>query len=527
MCGIIGITSENIKLKTAFFKKNRSHIVDRGVEFNSLDKDNLFIGYTRLPTDDINNIKLNSIQQDNDEIFLFNGLISNVEDLVEKFHLPLHLKQSDALCLKYGYKKYGTSFISLCRGMFAFILVTKTTITLVRDTIGIKPMYYIHNQEMFGFASEIKALLNEYTTITELLPGEIVTFYRETFSITSKKFKYESYKHYARDDLMNCLVESIVEPTKRYLKQSINKRIGVLLSGGLDSSLILQILVNNLSRVDTSRIVAFCIGKKESNDYEAALQLCKLLKIKFIYVELYSDKESLEKIPEITYMVESKYSRVIKVALLQEKLAVEIKKNGIQVVISGEGADELFFGYKRFINGLTASQIGKINMRFLNNVFYYTLLQRYERVFARHQIEGRVPFLDQELIEIANKIKVDEKIKDVNTKCLSKMPLRLLAKESGLPEFIYYREKEKMIDGATGQSNSESDTGYLEYFIRKFTNKSASELILENYIKYFYNGNKDMLCKPKKFMTEEILLAKAYKYRERNIKNKTPVFMIE
>jgi asparagine synthase (glutamine-hydrolysing) len=312
------------------------------------------------------------------------------------------------------------------------------------------------------------------------------------------------------------LIEAIVNPTKRYLDQSSTKKVAVLLSGGIDSSLLLKLLTNNLSLEHRKRIVPFCIGLKGSNDYENAMKFIKQLGCEVIYTDLYSNEESLKKIPEITYMVESRYSRVVKVALLQDKLAHEIKKHDIEVVISGEGSDELFYGYERFINGLIAKQVDEVNTIFFQRIFYYTLLQRYDRVFARHQIEGRVPYLDQEIVELSKKFTMEEKIQKMGERYLSKMPLRKIAKEIGVPEFIYNRKKQKMMDGATGQANAEDEKGYLEEYIRKTIKKSGRDYITEIYMKHFGQRGKDILQKPPNFITEEQLALQVLNYRNEN-----------
>jgi len=173
--------------------------------------------------------------------------------------------------------------------------------------------------------------------------------------------------------------------------------------------------------------------------------------------------------------------------LLQDALAEQLQKRGIHVVISGEGADELFYGYERFINGLRKKDIETIFSYFFNNVFYNTLLQRFERIFAKRQIEGRVPFLDQELVILANKFTTDEKIKYYDT-MLSKMPLRNLAKKIGLPAYIYLRQKVKMTEGVTKLKNAESENGYLEASIKKQLNKTFGMYVYESYAKYEYTA---------------------------------------
>src|SRR5260221_4943048 len=399
MCGVIGFISKNNISVRSHLNANYKSILDRGLYFSRIDKVYESYGYVRLPTDAISDPTLHRIQKAQNGYFLFNGHISNVLDLCKMFQLGSSYEDSDTKCLAKGFIAYGKEFLSKCRGMFAFAYCTEDKIILVRDTIGIKPMYYINAEDVFSFCSEIKGLHTTKTEeIHEVLPGEIVIFNKITQTVTKEKFNYESYKKYKKKDLLLCMYDSVVTPTKRYLSQSKNYKIGVLVSGGVDSSLLIGMLSKYLTKKEKKRVVGFCIGTQTATDRKIAQKLVRDLDITIVQVKPYTKNKSLTKIPEIVYKVESKFPRVVKVALLQDALAERIQRYGIHVVISGEGADEIFYGYERFINGLAKKHIDTVYSYFFNRVFYNTLLQRLERIFAKRQIEGRVPFLDQELI---------------------------------------------------------------------------------------------------------------------------------
>lgn len=520
MCGILGFyAKQNPATVEKLFNTNLEEIKPRGIELDTLTRDQReFYGYARLPTDDINNTSLNEIQRINGSLLLFNGLITNTAHLQSVFNLPEETRKSDTLSLLQGFSKYQEEYVASCRGMFAFAFVTADHIFLVRDTIGIKPMYYIDDPSFFGFCSEIKGLLvNAANKIKEVKPGEIVMFDKKDHSIKTSSFIYRSYKNYGKADLLTCLKEAIVDPTKRYLEQSTDKKIGLLLSGGIDSSIIVKLLHNDLKPYFEDRIRVFCLGGKDSNDLVAAKRMAEDLGINLIHVEPYSESEALAKCADIVHTVESKLSRVVKVALLQDELGKKIQEEGIEILLSGEGSDELFFGYDRFINGLTPYQIEEMYAYFFNRVFYYTLLQRYDRVYARRLIEGRVPYLDQELIELSKKFTTEEKINHhMGGAPLSKIPLRIVGKEIGLPKEIYERKKEKMTYGVTKFPNQSDHHGYLEAYTLQERGVPLDQVIRQEYEKRFFVDGACVVDSRNYSGTEEEAMSYVNYFREIN-----------
>jgi asparagine synthase (glutamine-hydrolysing) len=460
MCGFIGfIGKNNIK---EIFAANSDSIKDRGIFSDSAIYEDEAYGYARLPTDAVSNNKLNQIRK-GDAHFLYNGLITNILDLHDLFSIGAGVsRHSDTLTLRYGFEKYGKRFLERCRGMFAFAHITRDAITLCRDTVGIKPLYYCFDKNIFGFCSEMKGLLrNTGARIHELLPGELLVYDRKHNRIAKDILSYKPYKKYTAADLRVCLENSVVPPAKRYLRQS-KRNIALLMSGGLDSSIMLKILRDNLEKKYRKRVSVFCLGVPGSSDVAIARRLTRSLGFGFTKVSPYAHRETRRILPNVVYKTESRYARVARVALLQDALAKKIQSMGIHVVLSGEGADELFFGYPRFIDGLTHREIRRMFRLFFRTVFPGTLLQRYDRIFARRQIEGRVPFLDQELIALSRHYKTSALIGIFKGVLFSKLPLRHLAKELGLMPYVYMRPKTTMTRGATNKENRSGRGGYLE-----------------------------------------------------------------
>ncbi|HEX6462676.1 MAG TPA: asparagine synthase-related protein [Candidatus Saccharimonadales bacterium] len=484
MCGFIGILSEKHNWQD-HFDTSFAAIWPRGTTNDQFHGNNESYGYARLPTDDIHNDALNQINGARPSL-LFNGLITNADELAVAFKLSEGAEASDTQCLREGLAATGKQFVKHLRGMFAFAGITETEVTLVRDGIGVKPLYYVFEGGDFAFASEQKALQLMEATIHEVQPGQIVTYSKLDKTIARQRYDYVHRGSDAPHQLLDCLHASVIRPTERYLAHS-QKKVGLLLSGGLDSSLTAGLMAKFLPPRLKQKIQAFCIGEPRSQDIQAAKQLADQLGFPLIEVRPYSVEASMRMLPEIVYQAESPHARVIKVALLYDALAKAIQKAGIEVVVGGEGADELFFGYQRFIDGLTHEQSEELFSTFFSGVFPHTLLQRFDRIMARHQIEGRVPYLDQELICLARQIPPAEKVihsQDGN-EYVSKQPLRVLAREIGLPAYIYDRPKEKMTSGATGYQNEAGKRGYLEDEAFRATGMYFQEAVVMLYKLYF------------------------------------------
>lgn len=514
MCGFIGMLSEQQIDKRQFDDGSRA-ILARGRSLDVLHKNGESYGFCRLPTDDVGNRRLDTIADGQGAVFLFNGLVTNVDELCRRYRLSKSALRSDTVCLRQGLQAHGPAFLRHCRGMFACALANSEGVLLARDTVGIKPLYYAHQDGVFAFASEIKALMPLSQPVEEVMPGEIVIYNRDTKKLSKRKFTFGAVPN---PDLQQSLEAAIVAPTVRYLSQS-NKRVALLLSGGLDSSVIAQTLVNHLRPEHTSRLTAFCIGKSQADDVVTARKLAKRLGLDFVHVPLPSPQSFIGRLPDIVYHVESPFARVARVALLYDELAQAIKKHNIDVVIGGEGADELFFGYHRFVDGLEPEHSAQVFDLFYREVFFNTLLQRYERIFARNLIEGRVPYLDQQVVAAARALSPHDKIRHLpDGTHISKLPLRAIAKRIGLPKYVYERPKLKMTRGASGKDNSEATDGFLEYDTRALTGLSFPELVRTLYKVFYYQKAGDSLRRTR-FKTEEDVMKLARSLRNKKARS--------
>ncbi|WP_197435613.1 asparagine synthase-related protein [Agrobacterium vitis] len=515
MCGFIGFSHANLSVHKEALDQSISEISPRGTSVHTLHLEHVSLGYARLPTDAVHSEKDNEINVVCDGTILFNGIITNVEDLCDMFDLGPECRQLDTTCIREGFLRFGATFLERVRGMFAFAIITEQKITLVRDTIGIKPLYYQFGRELIGFSSEIKGLhkADPNEPIHELFPGQILTVELQAGRKNLQTFQYNAYKFNHKSQLDECVREAVVFPTLRYLQQT-DKKVGILLSGGLDSSLLCYVLFTNLPAAFRNRICVFTLGYEDSDDVQFARIVQRQLGIDVTYLKPWSDDETLIHIDEVIHKVESADPRVVKVALLQDVLARALEEREIQVLISGEGADELFFGYERFIENLTPEQSEFFFTSFMREIFPQTLLQRYDRQFARRCIEGRVPFLDQELIELSKLFLPHEKVLMRNGVVFNKAPLRKLATSLGLDEKVANREKVKMTKGVTKQENNEDESnGFLEQLFRENKDLSFREYCLERLREIFPNCDRTF---PVYRSSEEELMGMVQKTRTWN-----------
>lgn len=511
MCGLLGFVDKKGSAAVDLLDAQLPAIRDRGFFQSKFTGPGEAYGYVRLPTDAVTNFELNALSTAHDGTFLYNGILTNVEYLKDSF--SLECDDADTVVFREGLSRYGVPFLTRCRGMFAAAYIDPEKVVLVRDTIGIKPLYYLDSDDLFGFSSTLEGLCHPdiHSLVTEVNPGEMVTFYRRGGEVITEDFNYAAYRGFKKEDLQSALTEALVTPTLRYLSQSTKPRIGLLLSGGLDSSILLKLLVDNLSDEQMSRVALFTIGYPDSEDVRNVKRLCIDLQLNFTHVEPYGDERSLDILEAIVRQNESPESRVARIGLLYEVLAAEIEKQGIHVLIAGEGADELFYGYERFNDGLHDAAIDELYGAFIRHVFPRTLLQRLDRSYARHCIEGRVPFLDQEIVDLAASFTAREK---VGTEGAYKLPLRELARNIGLPPYISERPKTKMGVGATGQVNVDTPNGYLEQACQARFGTSLAEQARRIYDRIFSNSGKERLKRDPSQITEEQLGRWAAMHRE-------------
>lgn len=343
---------------------------------------------------------------------------------------------SDVESALHLYEEVGEETAGEMDGMFAFAMADGTELYLARDAIGIKPLYLGERQGHLVFASELKALTGLAENVREFPPG---TWYH------SRNGFHRYYNVPDREPVSRPLAEHL-KAIRKTLERGVVKRlmsdvpVGAFLSGGLDSSLIAALARRHLDELHT-----FSVGIEGSRDLEAARIVARHLDtVHHEYV--FTVEEVLDELPRIVYHLESFDQDLVRSAIpchFTSRLAAE----EVKVILTGEGADELFAGYdyyKNIFDPETLHQELRRSVCALHNVN----LQRVDRLTMAHSIEGRVPFLDTELIELAQTIPPELKLTPQDDgQRLEKWILRK-ACEDLLPAEILWRDKEQFDEGS-------------------------------------------------------------------------------
>ena len=350
------------------------------------------------------------------------------------------------------YKEKGVDFIDDLNGIFGFALydVEKDEYFIARDHMGIIPLYIGWDQNgTFYVASELKALEGVCTKIELFPPGHYM-------SSTDGKFVKWYNREWTEYDAVKENETSIAE-VKQALEDAVHRQLmsdvpyGVLLSGGLDSSVTSAIAKKyaqkRVESDDTSeawypQLHSFSVGLEGSPDLAAAQKVADY--IGTIHHEIkFTIQEGLDAIKDVIYNIETYDITTIRSSTPMYLMARVIKSMGIKMVLSGEGADEIFGGYLYFHKAPNAEEFHEETARKLDKLHMYDCLRANKSLMA-WGIEGRVPFLDKEFIDVA--MRLNPKDKMINGERMEKWIIRK-AFEDMLPESVAWRQKEQFSDG--------------------------------------------------------------------------------
>lgn len=467
MCGILfselsEIFSRKI-LEEYYLKKLRFRGPD---SICSIVYDSFFFGHTRL--------SIVGVESDTqpfetlNSILAINGEIYNYKDLYST-HFPLEVSYghsrgieniSDCTILLDLYEKYSSfePWIKNLCGMFAFVFYDKNSKVLYfgRDRIGICPLYYSNNNGL-RIVSEIKALgLND-------IPIEVQPGYLYSYSKTSNDVYKLSYTHTLPSphidlSLPNLIRNEIKEAVSRHLMHDKTVKFGVLLSGGLDSSVVCACV---RSLYPNREILTFSVGLENSPDLLAA----RIVAEKFLthHTEIVFDvQDGLEYLPSTIQAIETTDITTVRSSVPMKILAEKIRKKGIKFVLSGEGSDEIFAGYAYNKFAPTFQDLHLEIQDKLKMLHVYDCL-RANKIMMSESIECRVPFLDTKFVEIV--LQIDPKYKMHSYGGIEKFILRK-AFENILPCEICWRSKVQFSDGVGNEWIS---------FLKDFSSQKISE----------------------------------------------------
>ena len=383
--------------------------------------------------------------------FMCNGEIYNHKQLLQDNSVTMTKGDSDCEVVYHMLNHKNNSPDIICKlldGVFAFAYTSPQVEIVARDPIGIRPLFYGKSKadpNVYNFASEAKALLDNSTNIKQFPPGH-------TWDSKNGFQKYNplSLKPYLK------MEPSFSNSTNLHnlLIQSVSKRLpsdvdyGFFLSGGLDSSIIASIAAK---LVHPKKIKTFSVGTKgfSSPDLIAAEEMAKFLDSEHHVFE-FSLEDGLKSLDDVIWHLESFDITTIRASVPMYLLSKHIKENfpSIKVMFSGEGADELFGGYIYFHNAPSTQEFHDETIRLIKDVHKYDAL-RADRCTAAHGLELRVPFFDKAFVEYITNDIVPE-IKMPSYHGIEKYILRK-AFEEYLPQSIYNRQKNGMSD-AVGYS---------------------------------------------------------------------------
>tara|TARA_Y100000590_G_scaffold470766_1_gene669751 strand:- start:32803 stop:34470 length:1668 start_codon:yes stop_codon:yes gene_type:complete len=474
MCGIIAIVDikndSDTNTKRSHYLELSKKIRHRGPDWNGsyYDLENrIFIGHERLSIVSPETGSQPLMSDDESIILSVNGEIYNYKELYKYIlHGKYNLNtKSDCEVIIPLYKEYGEQCVKMLDGIFSFVLYDKINqkIVVARDPIGIIPLYYgiTKNKELM-FASEMKCLIEDCYSIGIFPPGRninISTKIKDSFDTESSNNIFELNKYYNplwREIGYNTdtNLNNIAQTLRKILTESVEKRLmtdvpfGVLLSGGLDSSLIAsitqRIVKSRKNNVWGNNIHTFSIGLKDSPDLLAAKKVADFLGTNH-HEFIFTEQEGIDAIKDLIWHLETYDITTIRASTPMYLMSRRIKALGIKMVLSGEGADEIFGGYLYFHNAPTDEEFHNECVKRVNNLHHFDCLRANKSTMA-WGLEVRVPFLDQAFLEYSIPLHPNLKLKNKKEKYI----LRYAFDDNEnpyLPEDILYRQKEQFSDG--------------------------------------------------------------------------------
>lgn len=458
MCGIVGVFDLKVdsqKLRPQVLKMSK-RLRHRGPDWSGIYcGEKAVLAHERLSIVDVQSGKQPLYSKDGKHVLAVNGEIYNHQELREQFNGDSYefLTKSDCEVILALYRKKGVEMIEDLNGIFAFALYDeeKDFYFIARDHIGIIPLYmgWDHHGN-FYIASELKALEGFCNKFQEFMPGHYMTSDKPGELVRWYTRDWEKFEN-VKDNTTN------IEALRNALEAAVHRQLmsdvpyGVLLSGGLDSSVISAIAkkysakrIENHDQSDAwwPQLHSFAVGLIGSPDLAAARKVAA--HIGTVHHEInFTVQEGLDAIRDVIFHLETYDVTTIRASTPMYLLARFIKSMGVKMVLSGEGADELFGGYLYFHKAPNGESFHEETVRKLSKLHMYDCL-RANKSLAAWGVEGRVPFLDKEFIDVAMRINPDDKL--IRNGRIEKWVVRK-AFEDYLPSEVAWRQKEQFSDG--------------------------------------------------------------------------------
>ncbi len=467
MCGIVGIF--NVKEQTSALRekalKMSQKIRHRGPDWSGIYcGGSAILAHERLSIVDPESGGQPLFSPDRKQVLAVNGEIYNHQEIRRRYAGKYDFQTgSDCEVILALYREKGIDFLEDLNGIFAFALYDEESneFLIARDPIGVIPLYIGYDADGTVYvASELKALEGQCERYEPFLPGHYVHGkIEENFNSSTLK-PYNLKRYYQRDWMQydavkdnTASVEAIHDALEAAVKRQLMSDVpyGVLLSGGLDSSVIsaiaekyseMRIEDNSQTRAYWPRLHSFAVGLKGAPDLAKAKMVAD--HIGTVHHEInYTIQEGLDAIRDVIYFIETYDVTTVRASTPMYLLARVIKSMGIKMVLSGEGADEIFGGYLYFHKAPTAKDFHEETVRKLSKLHLYDCL-RANKSLSAWGVEGRVPFLDKEFLDVAMRTNPEAKM------CPGKTVEKKIVREAFadmLPEAVAWRQKEQFSDG--------------------------------------------------------------------------------
>lgn len=456
MCGIAAIF--NIKEQTSSLRdkalKMAKKIRHRGPDWSGIYcGGSAILAHERLSIVDPESGGQPLYSPDKKQVLAVNGEIYNHRDIRKQFEGKYEFQTgSDCEVILALYREKGINFLEDLNGIFAFALYDeeKDDFLIARDPIGVIPLYIGYDSDGKVYcASELKALEGFCERYEQFLPGH---YYwskegKMTRWYTRDWMSYDAVKDNPAS--VSAIHDALEAAVKRQLMSDVP--YGVLLSGGLDSSVISAIAKKFAARrIETDgkkdawwpQLHSFAVGLKGAPDLIKAREVADY--IDTVHHEInYTIQEGLDAVRDVIYFIETYDVTTVRASTPMYLLARVIKSMGIKMVLSGEGADEVFGGYLYFHKAPDAKAFHEETVRKLSKLYLYDCL-RANKSLSAWGVEGRVPFLDKEFLDVAMRTNPEAKM------CPGKTIEKKIVREAFadmLPESVAWRQKEQFSDG--------------------------------------------------------------------------------
>ncbi|XP_057772488.1 asparagine synthetase [glutamine-hydrolyzing] [Salvia miltiorrhiza] len=456
MCGILAVLgcADDSQAKRVRVLELSRRLKHRGPDWSGLyQHGDFYLAHQRLAIVDPASGDQPLYNEDKKIVVTVNGEIYNHEELRKL--LPNHKFRTGSDCdvIAHLYEEYGEKFLDMLDGMFSFVLLDcrDNSFLVARDAIGITSLYIGWGLDgSIWISSELKGLHDECEHFEAFPPGHL-------YSSKSGGLKRWYNPPWFSEAIPSTPYDPLV--LRRAFESAVIKRLmtdvpfGVLLSGGLDSSLVASITSRYMAGTKAakqwgSQLHSFCVGLEGSPDLKAAKEVADYLGT--VHHEFhFTVQDGIDAIEDVIYHIETYDVTTIRASTPMFLMSRKIKSLGVKMVLSGEGADEIFGGYLYFHKAPNKEEFHRENCRKLKALHQYDCL-RANKATSAWGLEARVPFLDKEFLNVAMSIDPEWKLIKPDQGRIEKWIMRRAFDDEErpyLPKHILYRQKEQFSDG--------------------------------------------------------------------------------